>query len=152
MKRLLLALALSGFCVGVQAEPALSCDEVDEVGEALTAIGIALEDEQMPIGEGSPEDAALGEITVGLADIAEAENDEDLANASLGMANAWASNDRDAFTDSLAEAVAKLVAHGRNGVRGGDGRDPLIHGQPIVDVLDVGIGDVGAHGKVERRC
>jgi hypothetical protein len=109
MKRVLLGLALSLACFTANAAPALSCDEVNEVGEALTEIGIALEDENMPIGEGSPEHTALVEITVGLAEIAEAEEDEDLANASIGMANAWEANDRDAFTDSLAEAVAKLA-------------------------------------------
>jgi len=109
MKRVLLGVALSAACFAANAAPVLSCDEVNEVGEALTTLGIALEDENMPIGEGSSEHTALVDITVGLAQIAEAEEDEDLANASINMADAWDANDRDAFTDALAEAVAKLA-------------------------------------------
>ena len=109
MRNLILGAALAVACGGAIASPALSCEEVNTVGESLTALGVALDDENMPIGEGSPEDQALGEVTTGLADIAEAESDMDLANASLGMANAWAANDRDAFTDALADAVAKLA-------------------------------------------
>lgn len=44
-----------------------------------------------------------------LAQIAAAEKDADLANASVGMAQAWNNHDRDACTDALAEAVAKLA-------------------------------------------
>lgn len=109
MKTWVLGVLLAGFATGAAGQAALSCEEVDEVGEALTAIGIAMDDEQMPIGEGSPEDDALRDVTMGLADIAEAEGDEDLANAALGMAEAWEAMDRDAFTDALAEAVAKLA-------------------------------------------
>ena len=106
MKRLLLACVLGSMAWGVQAQPALSCDEVNEVGAALDELGAALE----AGGEvGDSEDLQLGDITVGLADIAEAENDEDLANASLGMAEAWAANDRDAFLEALAHAVNKLA-------------------------------------------
>lgn len=109
MKSLLLAAMLGFICHGANAAPALSCEEVDEVGEALMAIGIAIDDEGMEIGEGSAEDEALRDVVLGLADIAEAEGDEDLANASVGMAEAWDAMDRDAFTDALAEAVAKLA-------------------------------------------
>lgn len=99
-------LGLAAFNVNASA---LSCDEVDQVGEALTGLGIAMDDENAEVGEDSPEDAALADVVIGLADIAEAEGDEDLANASVGMADAWHAMDRDAFTDSLAEAVAKLA-------------------------------------------
>ena len=109
MKQFLLAAALSFACVSANAESALSCEEIDQVGESLTALGIAMDDENMAVGEDSPEDAALAEVVVGLADIAEAEGDEDLANASVGMADAWHAMDRDAFTDALADAVAKLA-------------------------------------------
>lgn len=106
VKKLLLALALGLVFGGAQAQ--LSCDQVNEVGEALTNLGVALE-EGVEIGEDSPEHHQLLEITGDLATIAEAEGDEDLANASIGMADAWVSNDRGAFTDALALAVAKLA-------------------------------------------
>jgi len=109
MKSLTLAALLGLACFSVNAEPALSCDEVDEVGQALLDIGVAINDENAEIGEGTEEDTALAEIVTGLADIAEAEGDEDLANASVAMADAWQEMDRDAFTDALAEAVAKLA-------------------------------------------
>lgn len=108
MKSLMLASLLSLAAFNANAG-ALSCEEIDEVGEALTELGIAMDDENAEIGQDSPEDAALRDVVLGLADIAEAEGDEDLANASLGMAHAWDAMDRDAFTDSLAEAVAKLA-------------------------------------------
>lgn len=109
MKSLTLAALLSLTCFGANAAPALSCDEVDQMGEALTGLGIAMDDENAAIGEGSDEDAALRDVVVGLADIAEAEDDQDLADASLNMAHAWDAMDRDAFTDALADAVAKLA-------------------------------------------
>lgn len=109
MRKVLLGCVLAAASFAANAEAVLSCEEVDQVGESLTGLGVYLEDENGEIGAGSPEDAALGDVVTGLADIAEAENDEDLANASLGMANAWADNDRDAFTDALADAVAKLA-------------------------------------------
>lgn len=109
MKKLLLSAVLALSSTGVCAEAVLSCDEVNQVGEMLTTIGIALEDENMPIDAGSAEDLGLAQIVEGLADIAAAEGDEDLANASLNMAHAWDNNDRGAFTDALADAVAKLA-------------------------------------------
>lgn len=109
MKKLLLAVVLSLSAVAAQAAPVLSCEEVDEMGEALMALGIALEDENAEVGLNSPEDAALRDVVEGLATIAVAEEDEDLANASLAMAEAWDNADRDAYTDALAEAVAKLA-------------------------------------------
>lgn len=109
IKRLLLACVLGAMAWTVSAEPALSCDEVDQVGSALTDLGTALDDENAQIGEGSEEDQALADIITALADISEAENDEDLANASSDMADAWAANDRDAFLDALADAVVKLA-------------------------------------------
>lgn len=109
MKRMVLACALVLACGGVRAEAVLSCDEVNEVGESLTALGIAIDDENAQIGAGSEEDEALRQTVLGLADIAEAEGDEDLANASEGMAQAWADNDRDGFVDALADAVARLA-------------------------------------------
>ncbi len=109
MKRLFLAALLAGAMGGAQAEGLLSCAEVDELGESLTALGIALDDENMEIGEGSPEDQALAEISVGIAEIADAAGDADFGNAGVAMAEAWAANDRDAFTDALADVVAQLA-------------------------------------------
>lgn len=108
MKKLLLAVVLGTGCSLAQAN-ALSCGDVDQLGEALMAIGIALEDENLQIDEGGADHIGLAETVEGLSIIAAAENDQDLANAALGMAHAWDANDRDAFTDSLAEAVAKLA-------------------------------------------
>lgn len=108
MRHLLLAAVLGMGCSAVQAN-ALSCSDVDELGEALLTIGIALEDENLQIDAGGAEHIGLAETVEGLAQIAAAENDQDLANASLGMAHAWDANNRDAFTDALAEAVAKLA-------------------------------------------
>lgn len=92
----------------LQAEAVLSCDEVDEMGEALTGLGIAIES-GVEIGEDSPEDQALRDVVDGLAVIAVAENDEELAEAAVGMDEAWHAMDRDAFNDALALAVAKLA-------------------------------------------
>lgn len=113
VKQLLVAVMVACGSSAACAEAVLSCEQVDQMGEALTTLGVALEDEQMEIGEGSEEHTQLLEITEGLAEIAGAEGDEDLANAALGMAEAWGANDRDAFTTALATAVAKLaVIHG----------------------------------------
>lgn len=109
MKSVLLAAVLSLASLAANAEPVLSCEEIDQVGEALTALGIAMDDENAEIGQDSPEDGALRDVVLGLATIAEAEGDQDLANASVGMAEAWDNMDRDAYTDALAEAVAKLA-------------------------------------------
>lgn len=109
MKRWILASLLAGAVGSVQAEGVLSCAEVDELGESLTAVGIALDDENAEIGEGSSEDQALAEIAVGIAEIADAAGDENLGNAGVAMAEAWAANDRDAFTDALADVVAQLA-------------------------------------------
>lgn len=109
MKRLLLVGMLAFASATVRAEAVLSCEEVDQMGEALTTLGIAMDDENAEIGLGSSEDAALRDVVEGLATIAAAENDQDLANASLAMAEAWDNADRDAYTDALAEAVAKLA-------------------------------------------
>jgi hypothetical protein len=109
MKRLFLAVLLAGAVGGVQAEGVLSCADVDELGSSLTAIGIALDDENVEIGEGSPEDQALAEISVGIASIADAAGDENLGSAGVAMADAWAANDRDAFTDALADVVNQLA-------------------------------------------
>lgn len=87
---------------------ALSCEEVDAVGEALTAVTLAL-DSGVEVGVGSEIEDNLAQLTLGLAQIAEAEGDEDLANAAIGMADAWENKDRDGFTDALADAVAKLA-------------------------------------------
>lgn len=95
--------------VNVHADPVLSCEEVDQLGEALTGLGIAMDDEGAIIGEDSPEDAALRDVVLGLADVAEAEGDEDLAAAAVNMADAWDAMDRDAYTTALADAVAKLA-------------------------------------------
>jgi hypothetical protein len=109
MTRWILAALLAGATGAVQAEGVLSCAEVDELGESLTAVGVALEDDDAEIGEGSPEDQALADISVSVAHIADAAGHEDLGNAGVAMAEAWAANDRDAFTDALAEVVAHLA-------------------------------------------
>lgn len=115
MKKLLLSLSLLIGASQGHAEAVLSCEQVDELGEALTTIGVALDDANLQMDEGSSEHLGLAQTVEGLAQIASAEEDEDLANASLGMAQAWDNNDRDAFTDSLAEAVAKLaVIHAKD--------------------------------------
>jgi len=113
MKKLLLACALSFAAFSVNAEPAVSCQEIDELGEALTGLGMALDDDNAAIGEGTEEDAALRDTVTGLGEIAVAEGDADLAAAADGMAEAWTAMDRDGYIDALADAVAKLaVIHG----------------------------------------
>ena len=108
--RWLLCLALAlGIPVVVQADSALSCEEIDEVGEALTGLGIAMDDEEAEIGQDSPEDAALRDVVMGLATIADAEGDEDLRIASGNMSTAWETMDRESYIDALADAVAKLA-------------------------------------------
>jgi hypothetical protein len=108
--RCLLCLALVlGMPVVVQADPVLSCEEIDEVGEALTGLGIAMDDEDAEIGQGSPEDAALRDVVLGLATIADAEDDADLRIASGNMSSAWEAMDRESYIDALANAVAKLA-------------------------------------------
>jgi hypothetical protein len=109
MKRLILAALLAGAMGSVQAEGGMSCAEADQLGESLTAIGIALKDENAEIGEGSPEDQALAEISVGIAAISDATGDEEFGMAGVAMAQAWAANDRAAFTDALGDAVARLA-------------------------------------------
>lgn len=108
MRKLLAVLLLSGFGSVASAE-GLTCQDVDQMGEALTALGIALDDENAQIGAGSEEHQALADISVGLAEIADAYNDEDFGNAAVNMAEAWGNNDRDAFTDALADVVAQLA-------------------------------------------
>ena len=109
MKRLWLTAALWAACGVAGAEPVLSCGEIDEVGEGLMVIGIALEDDGLEVGVGSDVEHDLAQVTMGLAQIAEAEGDPDLAQASIGMTDAWDAMDKDAFTDALADAVAKLA-------------------------------------------
>jgi hypothetical protein len=109
MKKLWLALAVVLTGGVAQAEAVLDCGQVNELGEALLTIGVALEDENLQIDAGSADHIGLAETVEGLAFIAGAEGDQDLANASMGMAAAWDANDRSAFTDALAEAVAKLA-------------------------------------------
>ena len=110
MKRLLV-LATLVFLSGQPAfaAPVLSCDEVNEMGEALTALGIEMDDNNAAIGEGSEEDGALRDVVDGLGAIAVAEQDEDLAQAADAMDDAWQSMDREAFIDALADAVVKLA-------------------------------------------
>ena len=109
MKKFLCVALLAFLPLSVHAEAALSCADIDQLGEALTQLGIAMDDENAEIGEGSSEDAALRDVVLALAEIAKAEDDADLANASVAMAEGWDNMDRDAFTDGLAEAVAKLA-------------------------------------------
>ena len=109
MKKFLCVVLLGLLPLSVHAEAALSCSDIDELGEALTTLGIAMDDENAEIGEGSSEDAALRDVVLALAEIAKAEDDPDLANASIAMAEGWDNMDRDKFTDGLAEAVAKLA-------------------------------------------
>ncbi|MBK8287082.1 MAG: hypothetical protein IPK97_20685 [Ahniella sp.] len=110
MKKLLCVLLLGFMPWSAHAEAVLSCDDIEQLGESLTALGIAMDDENAEIGEGSSEDAALRDVVLALAEIAKAEDDADLANASIAMAEGWDNMDRDAFTDGLAEAVVKLAA------------------------------------------
>ncbi|MBV6412740.1 MAG: hypothetical protein IT479_00520 [Xanthomonadales bacterium] len=107
MRKLLAVLLLCGSTVA--SAEGLSCQDIDEMGEALTGLGIALEDENAQIGEGSPEHQALADISVGLAQIADAYEDEEFGASAVKMAEAWGNNDRDAFTDGLAEVVAQLA-------------------------------------------
>ena len=109
MKWLLCLFLVLGMSVGVRAEPVLSCEEVDQLGEDLTGLGIAMDDENAEIGEDSPEDSALRDVVLGLATVAEAEADEDLGAAAVNMANAWDAMDREAYANALANAVAKLA-------------------------------------------
>ena len=109
MRWLLCLALLVGMPVVVRADPALSCEEVDQLGEVLTGLGIAMDDENAEIGEDSPEDASLRDVVLGLATVAEAEGDEDLGAAAVNMANAWDAMDRESYTTALANAVAKLA-------------------------------------------
>lgn len=109
MKRWIGAALLACVMGSAQAEGVLSCQDVDELGTSLTELGIALDDENVEIGEGSEEDQALAEISIGIAEIADAAGDEDFGNAGVAMAEAWAANDRDAFLDALADVVAQLA-------------------------------------------
>lgn len=90
------------------AAPVLSCDEVNEMGEALTGLAIALES-GMEIGEDSPEDQGLRDIVDGLGMIADAEEDAELREAADGMDEAWTDMDGEAFNESLTYAVGKLA-------------------------------------------
>ena len=109
MRKWLPAAILSLTCAGASGAQVLTCEEIEQMGEDLTALGIAMDDENVPIGEDSSEDQDLRDVVDGLAVIAEAEDDEDLADAAAGMDEAWHAMDRDAFTDALADAVAKLA-------------------------------------------
>jgi hypothetical protein len=105
-----LLFVFAGACsLSAHADPALSCEEVDQLGEVLTGLGIAIDDEGALIGEDSPEDGALRDVVLGLAEVAEVEGDEHLAAASVNMADAWDAMDREAYTDALADAVARLA-------------------------------------------
>lgn len=108
MRKLLAVLLLSGFG-SVAAAEGLTCEDVDQMGEALTTLGVALDDENAQIGKGSPEHQALADISVGLAQIADAYNDEEFGTAAVAMAEAWGNDDRDAFTTALADVVAQLA-------------------------------------------
>lgn len=95
-------------CSLATAAPVLSCDEVNEMGEALTGLAIALES-GAEIGEDSPEDQSLRDVIDGLSVIADAEGDAELREAANGMDRAWHDMDGDAFSESLAYAVGKLA-------------------------------------------
>jgi hypothetical protein len=109
MKQWIGAALLACVMGSAQAEGVLSCQDVDEIGTGLTEIGILLDDENAEIGEGSEEDQALAEIAIGIAEIADAAEDEELGNAGVAMAEAWAANDRDAFLDALGDVIAHLA-------------------------------------------
>lgn len=109
MKQLLLACLLGVAAMGANAAPALSCDEVNQVGEALTELGIALDDENAEIGEGTPQDQALAETVVAIADIAAAEDDQELADGASEMADSWDAMDRERFVEALAYVVGKFA-------------------------------------------
>jgi hypothetical protein len=108
MNKWVFALALMVAAAGVRAEK-LSCDEVDQVGESLATIAVVMDDPSNEIGEGTEADQGLRDSVDGLAMIAEAEGDEDLAAAAAGMDSAWQAMDRDAFVDALTDAIAKLA-------------------------------------------
>lgn len=101
--------ALAGLAQSAFAAPVVSCDDVNSMGEALTELGIALDDENAEIGEGSDADNGLRSIVDGLQAIADAEQDADLQRAASNMDNAWQTMDRGGFTDALADAVDKLA-------------------------------------------
>lgn len=109
MKQWIGALVLAGMMVSGQAQAVMNCQEADQLGASLTELGVALEDENAEIGEGSEEDNSLAEISVNITEIAAAAEDVDLANAGASMTEAWAANDRDAFLDALSDAVNRLA-------------------------------------------
>lgn len=108
MRKLLAVLLLSSFA-SVSFAEGITCEDVDQLGDSLNQLGIALADENMEIGEGSPEHQQLAELSLHLATIADTYQDEELAQGSVAMAEAWANNDRDGFTEGLATVVNKLA-------------------------------------------
>lgn len=109
MKEWIGALVLAGMMVSGQAGAVMNCQEADQLGASLTELGVTLDDENAEIGEGSEEDQALAEVAIGIAEIADAAEDEELGNAGVAMAEAWAANDRDAFLDAMADVVNQLA-------------------------------------------
>lgn len=103
-----LAATLMFGCSLATAAPVLSCDEINEMGEGLTGLGIALES-GVEIGEDSPEDESLRDVVDGLGVIADAEDDADLRQAAEDMDQAWSDMDGEAFSNALAYAVGKLA-------------------------------------------
>jgi propanediol dehydratase small subunit len=100
------ALAVAALLVCPLAQAELSCEEVEEVGEALAAVGITMES-GVEIGE--VEDGALREIVDGLHMIAAAEQNSELDAAADALESAWQAEDRDGFVDGIAHAMAVMA-------------------------------------------
>jgi hypothetical protein len=103
----LLTLALLKSSV-VLAAPVLSCEEVDQVGEALSELSIIM-NSGADIGQGSEDDQTLRYVVDTLGTIAVAESDMNLAQAADGMDAAWIAMDRDSFVNSTNYAIARMA-------------------------------------------
>jgi hypothetical protein len=104
--KIIAGLALAALLTCPMAHAELTCSEVDEVGEALAAIGIAM-DSGMEVG--SDEDGQLRQVVDGLHMIAEAEGNSELDAAADAMEEAWQDMDRDDFVDAVAHAIAVMA-------------------------------------------
>jgi hypothetical protein len=90
------------------AAPVLSCEEVDQVGEALSELSIIM-NSGADIGQGSEDDQTLRYVVDTLGTIAVAESDMNLAHAADGMDAAWVAMDRDSFVSSTNYAIARMA-------------------------------------------
>jgi hypothetical protein len=92
----------------VLAAPVLSCEEVDQVGEALSELSIIM-NSGADIGQGSEDDQTLRFVVDALGTIAVAESDMNLAHAADGMDAAWIAMDRDSFVNATNYAIARMA-------------------------------------------